>query len=143
MTFHGEDLALQIVHDGEGATKFVTVTVRGAVSDADARLAARQVANSLLVKTSWYGEDPNWGRVIDSVGHSGADVREDCVEIYYGDVCAFREGTATGRLKELEQVLKADEFTVTVDLKLGTCEDVVYTCDCSEEYVRINSEYMT
>ena len=137
------DLAQQVVRDGEGATKFVTVTVRGAVSDADARLAARQVANSLLVKTSWFGMDPNWGRVIDAVGHSGADVREESVEIYYGDVCAFQNGTATGRLKELEEVLRADEFGVTVDLKLGTGADLVYTCDCSEEYVRINADYMT
>jgi glutamate N-acetyltransferase/amino-acid N-acetyltransferase len=137
------DLAHQIVRDGEGATKFVTVTVQGAASDADATRAARQVANSLLVKTSWYGEDPNWGRVIDAVGHSGAEVREESVEIFYGDVCAFRNGRATGRLKELEQAMKADAFSVTVDLKAGACRDVVYTCDCSEEYVRINSEYMT
>ena len=138
-------LAHKIVEDGEGATKFVTVVVRGAASDADARLAARQVANSLLVKTSWYGCDPNWGRVIDSGGHSGAEVEEALVAIYYDDFCAVKEGrvAADTALRDLEAVLRNDRFTVVIDLQLGDGTDTVYTCDCSEEYVRINSEYTT
>ncbi len=138
-------LAHKLVKDGEGATKFVTVTVRGALSVADAQKATRAIANSLLVKTSWYGADPNWGRVIDAVGYSGAELRADLIDIAYDDVCAARkgqkaEGTA---LKDLEAVLAKPAFCVTVDLNIGEDTDTVYTCDCSEEYVRINSEYTT
>lgn len=138
-------LAKKIVKDGEGATKFVTVKVTGAVSDEDARTAARRIANSLLVKTSWYGCDPNWGRVIDAVGYSGAEVVEEKVNILYDDLMAVKNGCiAKGTdLKDLEAVLRQDSFCVEVQLNLGKGSDVVYTCDCSEEYVRINSEYTT
>ncbi len=139
------DLALRVVRDGEGATKFVTVEVRGAVTDAEADLAARAVARSLLVKTSWFGGDPNWGRVIDAVGYSGAQVQEALVDISYDGLMAFRGGRPelTQRLRELEAVLRKPEFTLVVDLHLGTGRAVMYTCDCSEAYVRINAEYMT
>ena len=139
------ELALRIVRDGEGATKFVTVTVKGAASVTDARRAARAVANSPLVKSSWYGQDPNWGRVIDAVGYSGADVREDLVEISYGDLAIVRGGCRAPdvELSEVEKILAEKEFVLTIDLNLGEDADTVYTCDCSEEYVRINSEYMT
>lgn len=138
-------LALKIVRDGEGATKFVTVTVRGAVSDDDATKACRAIANSLLVKTSWFGQDPNWGRIVDAVGYSGADVNECSVDIYYDDICAVRNGCVAGdsALRDLEEVLRKSEFTITVDLRIGSGSDTVYTCDCSEEYVKINSEYTT
>lgn len=138
-------LAKKIVEDGEGATKFVTVSVEGAASEDDARRAVRAVANSFLVKTSWYGGDPNWGRVIDAVGYSGADVKEELVDIFYDDVCAVKGGqvAATTALSDLEEVLKHPSFRVNVNLNLGEHTDLVYTCDCSEEYVRINSEYMT
>lgn len=138
-------LAFMIVRDGEGATKFVTVAVRGAVSAGDARLAARAVANSLLVKTSWYGQDPNWGRVIDAVGYSGAEVREHLIEIAYDDVTIVRNGcrVAGVEIAELERILARKEFVLTIALNLGDKSDTVYTCDCSEEYVRINSDYMT
>lgn len=138
-------LAMRIVRDGEGATRFVTVTVKGAVSAEDARKAARAIANSLLVKTSWYGGDPNWGRVMDAVGYSGAAMREEDVEILYDDLCAVRNGLANPDIgeSELAAVLAGKEFTVTVDLHGGDGVDTVYTCDCSEEYVKINSEYMT
>ncbi|MFC1497657.1 bifunctional ornithine acetyltransferase/N-acetylglutamate synthase, partial [Verrucomicrobiota bacterium] len=140
-----KQLALKIVEDGEGATKFVAVTVSGAVSYDDAQKAVRAIANSMLVKTSWYGEDPNWGRVIDAVGYSGADVREDLVDINYDDVCAVKNGQTAKNtsVKDLEKVLAQKCFTVNVNLNLGEETDTVYTCDCSEEYVRINSEYMT
>lgn len=139
------DLAMQIVRDGEGATKFVTVEVRGAATDADADLAARTIARSFLVKTSWFGGDPNWGRVIDAVGYSGAAVREEVVDIAYDGLTAFRQGRPElhERLPELEAVLRQPAFTLTVDLHLGTGKAVMYTCDCSVEYVKINSEYMT
>ena len=138
-------LAFKLVEDGEGATKFVTVTVEGAFSIEDARKATRAIANSLLVKTSWYGADPNWGRVIDAVGYSGAELREDLIEIMYDNVCAVTkgQGASATALKDLEAVLAKPAFCVKVDLNIGDGTDTVYTCDCSEEYVRINSEYMT
>jgi glutamate N-acetyltransferase/amino-acid N-acetyltransferase len=138
-------LALKIVEDGEGATKIVTVKVGGAVNAGDARKAARAVADSLLVKTSWYGCDPNWGRVMDAVGYSGAEVKEELVDVFYDDVCAVRSGMAAPgtQLGDLEKVLKKKAFSLSIELNLGEGEDTVYTCDCTEEYVRINSEYMT
>ncbi|MCE9615322.1 MAG: bifunctional glutamate N-acetyltransferase/amino-acid acetyltransferase ArgJ [Lentisphaerae bacterium] len=139
------ELAMGIVKDGEGATKFVTVNVRGAASDGDADMAARAISRSLLVKTSWYGGDPNWGRVIDAVGYSGAQVQEEAVEIAYDGLLAFQAGRPVihSRLSELEAVLRQPSFTLSVDLHLGSGQAVMYTCDCSEAYVKINSEYMT
>ena len=140
-----KQLAFMIVKDGEGATKFVTVVVDGAANLNDAKLATRAIANSLLVKTSWYGGDPNWGRVIDVVGYSGADVRESLVDIAYNDLWMVKGGCRVPEqsLEELEKILAKDEFVLTVNLNLGDDSDTVYTCDCSEEYIRINSAYMT
>mgnify|MGYP001578222125 CR=1 FL=1 len=139
------ELAMKIVRDGEGATKCVTIKVNGAASDADAGLAARAIANSLLVKTSWFGCDPNWGRVIDAVGYSGAKVVEEKVKISYNNLHAVKGGRRDSKvpLKALEKILREKEFVITIDLGLGKGSDTVYTCDCSEEYVKINSEYMT
>lgn len=140
-----QDLAFRIVRDGEGATKFVAVTVQGALSDDDAEKAARTISRSLLVKTSWFGGDPNWGRVMDAVGYSGAEVQENHVEIRYNNLVAVSQGRAASgtALRDLEHILKLKEFTLIVDLHLGSCSCTIYTCDCSEAYVRINSEYMT
>ena len=139
-----KELAMMIVKDGEGATKFVTVIVEGACTIDDAKCAARTVANSLLVKTSWYGGDPNWGRVIDAVGYSGAEMVPQYVTISYDDVLAVEKGQSAGRpIKDLEAVLAKDSFSIVIDLNIGDETDTVYTCDCSEAYVRINSEYMT
>jgi len=139
------DLARQIARDGEGATKFVTVTVRGAACDDDARRVARAVANSLLVKTSWFGEDPNWGRIIDVAGYAGAALQEDKVDIAFDHLLCVRGGclAADVSLEDLEAVLAQKEFHVTIDLHLGTGGETLYTCDCSLDYVRINSEYTT
>ncbi len=139
------DLALMIARDGEGATKFVTVRVCGAASDADARRIARSVANSLLVKTSWFGEDPNWGRIIDAAGYAGADMDPERVDIRFDDLLCVRNGCLAPdvSLSALEAVLKQKEFTVRIDLNLGAGTDLAYTCDCSVEYVRINSDYTT
>ncbi|NQU41253.1 MAG: bifunctional glutamate N-acetyltransferase/amino-acid acetyltransferase ArgJ [Lentisphaerae bacterium] len=138
-------LARMIVKDGEGATKYVTVTVQGGASDGEARQAARAIANSLLVKTSWYGCDPNWGRVYDVVGYCGVSVDPNALEIKLDDHFAVRNGTVSTAtdLKSLQAVLRQDEFTLLVDLHVGDGTDTVYTCDCSPEYVRINSEYTT
>lgn len=138
-------LALQIVADGEGATKFVTVRVMGAVSNQDARKVCRAIANSLLVKTSWYGGDPNWGRVMSAIGASGAYVLPEMISVKYNDSNIVTNGVQADEcsLEELTKIIAQRNFCITVDLHLGGGQDVIYTCDCSEEYVRINSEYST
>ncbi|MBI3987606.1 MAG: bifunctional glutamate N-acetyltransferase/amino-acid acetyltransferase ArgJ [Lentisphaerae bacterium] len=138
------ELALRIVEDGEGATKCVTVTVRGAVSPADAEKAARAIANSLLVKTSWYGQDPNWGRIICAVGYSGARVEETKADIAFDRVVVLRRGRVRpAAAGALPAILAKKSFSIGVDLNLGKAEYSILTCDCSEEYVRINGAYMT
>lgn len=139
------ELAMKIVRDGEGATKFVTVTVTGAISNTQAKMATRAIANSLLVKTSWFGGDPNWGRIIDAVGYSGAEVIEDQVNICFDDLMAVKGGrkAVDVAIKDLEKIIAKKTFAIEVNLNLGKGKDVVYTCDCSEEYVKINAEYMT
>ena len=138
-------LVKQMARDGEGATKFVTVTVRGAKSEKDAARAARAVAKSPLAKTSWFGRDPNWGRVLAAVGYSGAEVVDMSAEVFYDKVWAFRRGQVAGeaQLAKLAKVLEKDEFEVVVDLHLGTGESSVYTCDFSLDYVHINADYTT
>ena len=138
-------LARQMATDGEGATKFVTVTVKGARSEHDAARAARAVAKSPLAKTSWFGRDPNWGRVLAAVGYSGADVVDMKAEVFYDKVWAFRRGKVAdaAQLKKLAKVLKKDAFEVVVDLHLGAHESSIYTCDFSLDYVHINADYTT
>lgn len=137
------DLAKMIVRDGEGATKLVQIHVQGARDGADARKAAYSVATSNLVKTAFFGEDANWGRIIAAVGYSGADVDPNQVEIRFGMVPVVQAGISTG--KELEEqataVLKTAEFTVTIDLHLGAGEADYYTSDLTYDYVRINGSY--
>lgn len=138
-------LAKQIVMDGEGVSKFVTVKVTGAKTDADAHLVARAIARSPLVKTSWFGLDPNWGRVICATGYSGAEVDAYKVRIFYGDVCAYDCGKVAdeAKLAAMQELMKAREFDVSVDLGLGDGADTIYTCDFTFEYVKINAEYTT
>ena len=138
-------LARQMAKDGEGATKFVTVTVRGAHTEREAERAARAVAKSPLSKTSWFGRDPNWGRVLAAVGYSGAEVVDMKAEVFYDDVWAVRRGEIADerQLARLEKVLKKDEFEVVVDLHLGKAAASVYTCDFSLDYVHINADYTT
>jgi len=138
-------LAKKIVEDGEGATKFITITVKGAVTLADANKAAKAVANSLLCKTAWFGGDPNWGRVIAAIGYSRAQVDPDLVDIAFDDVAAVVGGqmAAGVTFAELEAVYARKAFEIVVNLNLGSAVDTVYTCDCSYEYVKINAEYMT
>ena len=137
------ELAKMIVGDGERVTKFVEIRVRNARTHDDARRVAEAVAKSTLVKCSWHGSDPNWGRVIHAVGYSGARIREELVDIYFGGLLAAKGGLATQTpMAELEKVVREPRFHVTVDLNLGTANYVVYTSDLSEEYVDFNaSEY--
>ena len=138
-------LARQMAKDGEGATKFVTVTVKGAKTARDAERAARAVAKSPLSKTSWFGRDPNWGRVLAAVGYSGAAVADTMAEVFYDGEWAFRRGEIADekQLERLAAVMRKDEFSVIVDLHLGRHEASVYTCDFSLDYVHINADYTT
>jgi len=138
-------LAKLIVKDGEGATKFVEIRVTGAADRADAKKAALSVANSMLVKTAFFGQDANWGRIIAAVGYSGARVEQERVEIRFDDVVMASGGIFAGGDAEAAgtRVLQQKEFKVIIDLKIGAGEAVVYTSDLSYDYVRINADYRT
>jgi len=138
-------LAKQIVKDGEGATKFVEIRITGAKSAADAKKAALSVANSSLVKTAFFGQDANWGRIFAAVGYSGVPVDQSRLSLHFNDVCMARDGIFAGGDAEARgtEVLKLKEFTVTVDLGLGSGSATVYTSDLSHEYVSINADYRT
>jgi glutamate N-acetyltransferase/amino-acid N-acetyltransferase len=138
-----KELALKIVIDGEGATKTVTIRVSGALSDKEAEQAARTVANSSLVKTAFFGEDANWGRIIAALGRSGAGFDPEKVDIGFDDVPMVRNGLGQGREVEqaATQVLKQRQFAVNIDLKAGSGKSELYTCDLSLDYVKINADY--
>ena len=135
------DLSMMIVKDGEGATRVITIRVTGAGSNGEAEEAARAVANSMLNKTAWAGTRPNWGRIMDAIGYSHAQVQENKVDIDYDDVPAVRKGIAAGTAEELlVAAVSKDAFTIHINLNLGSGRTVVYTCNCTEDYVRINVE---
>ena len=133
------ELAKMIVRDGEGVSKFVTLNVHGAASDRDAVLAARSVANSVLVKTSWCGGDPNWGRILDALGYSRAKIDEELVDVSYNGVPAARKGMATRTpLAKLRKIVAQPTFTIDVHLHLGRGHCTMHTCDLTEKYVELN-----
>jgi len=138
-------LAKQIVLDGEGATKMVEITIRGAASAEDAKKAAMAVANSSLVKTAFFGQDANWGRILAAVGYSGAEIDQGRASLYFDDVRMVKDGVFAGGDAEARgtEILKKRKFSVTVDLKLGEGSAVVYTSDLSHDYVSINADYRT
>jgi glutamate N-acetyltransferase/amino-acid N-acetyltransferase len=139
------DLALMMVEDGEGATKVVTIQVKNARSNEQAEKAARTVANSSLVKTAFFGEDANWGRIIGALGRSGADFDPERVDISFDDVVLVRDGLGQDAATEerATRVLQQPRFTVTIDLKEGSGACAFYTCDLSLDYVKINADYRT
>jgi glutamate N-acetyltransferase/amino-acid N-acetyltransferase len=139
------ELAKKIVRDGEGVTRFVTVRVEGARSFADADAAARAVANSALVKTSWFGGDPNWGRIIDAIGYSAATVVENKVDIGYSApgsrkiLWSLKRGQPTkATFKQLCAAAAAKEFDLHIRLNLGKASALMYASDLTEEYVDFN-----
>jgi glutamate N-acetyltransferase/amino-acid N-acetyltransferase len=138
-------LAAMIVEDGEGATKVIEVRIQGAASSVDAITAARTVANSTLVKTAFYGQDPNWGRIMAALGRSGIKMREEDVDIWVDGVKIVESGVGTGldREKDAAERMKQKEFSVAIELKQGGYEDRVITCDLTHDYVTINAEYRT
>jgi glutamate N-acetyltransferase/amino-acid N-acetyltransferase len=132
-------LARMIVEDGEGITRVVDVVVKGAASVQDAKLAALAIAKSELIKTSWAGGDPNWGRIVAALGYSGARVREEMIEIYYDGIVAVVNGQPSKTpLARLKKIARQPKFTITIHLHAGPAEYSVLTTDLTEEYVRIN-----
>jgi glutamate N-acetyltransferase/amino-acid N-acetyltransferase len=128
-----------IVKDGEGATRFITVTVKGARSSADANRAARAVANSNLVKTALHGGSPNWGRMMAALGYSGAAIKRDLVDISLCGVRVTEKGSpAPVNAGKLSKALRRNEIEVVVNLNSGNGEQTIWTCDFSAEYVEIN-----
>ncbi|WP_420391389.1 bifunctional glutamate N-acetyltransferase/amino-acid acetyltransferase ArgJ [Acuticoccus sp.] len=139
------ELAHLVVKDGEGCTKFVTVAVRGAESDASASRIARAIADSPLVKTAIAGEDANWGRVVMAVGKAGEPADRDRLAIWFGDVRVAADGERDPDYSEAaaSAVMREPEIVLTVDLGLGDGEGVVWTCDLTKAYVAINGDYRT
>ena len=140
-----DELSTMIVRDGEGATKLIRIAIKGAATPADALTAARTVANSALVKTAFYGSDPNWGRIMAALGRSGIRMREEGVTIWVDDVKIVEKGMGRGAEPEARaaEKMKGKEFSVTVDLHEGEFEDHITTCDLTHEYVTINADYRT
>lgn len=140
-----KELALKIVADGEGATKAITIEVCGAKEKEDALKIGKTIANSNLVKTAFFGEDANWGRILAAMGRSGVRFNPDMVDIYFGDVKIVENGLALGGDAERRagEILKQKELFVKVDMKEGGVCEEVYTCDFSLDYVKINADYRT
>ncbi|OUO40803.1 bifunctional ornithine acetyltransferase/N-acetylglutamate synthase [Megamonas hypermegale] len=138
------ELAKEIAADGEGASKFLTINVKGAKSFADAKTVGMAVANSPLVKTAFFGEDPNWGRVICAVGYSGADMVPEKTVVKFGGITIFDCGVGAQYDSEaLVKVMRENDIVIDIELNLGDSEATVWTCDLSYEYVKINGEYHT
>ncbi|MBQ9479735.1 MAG: bifunctional glutamate N-acetyltransferase/amino-acid acetyltransferase ArgJ [Selenomonadaceae bacterium] len=138
------EISKRIAADGEGASKFLTVHVHGTESFADAKKVGMSVANSPLVKTAFFGEDPNWGRVICAVGYSGVKMSPEKTVVKFGDIPVYAHSVgATYDADELKKVMSAHDIVIDIDLGEGDAEATVWTCDLSYEYVKINGEYHT
>ncbi len=140
-----ETLAKDLARDGEGATTLISVRIEGAKSPADASLAARRVANSLLVKTAIFGRDPNWGRILQTIGAAGVAIRLDRAEVRLSGVRVFGSGASTGPAARRKAALRLarPEVEIAVRLGAGRSGASCWTCDLSYDYVRINAEYTT
>ncbi|MDL2409530.1 bifunctional glutamate N-acetyltransferase/amino-acid acetyltransferase ArgJ [Rhizobium calliandrae] len=138
-----KDLAIQVVRDGEGATKMLEITVTGAENDAAAKRIALSIANSPLVKTAAAGEDANWGRIVMAVGKAGELADRDKLAIWFGDVRVAVNGERDASYSEeaATNVMKQQDIPVKVDLGLGKGRATVWTCDLTKEYVAINGDY--
>lgn len=137
-------LARMVVQDGEGATKLVTITVRGARSTSDAKRVVSTVMTSPLVKTALYGGEPNWGRILAAVGRSGAAIAADRLAVLIAGVPVVEGGVGlSGALPSAAEGMKASAYEIIVDLGLGEASSTGWTCDLNESYVKINAGYMT
>lgn len=139
-----QELAKMIAKDGEGASKLIEVNVKNAPNALDARMMAKSVVGSSLVKTAIFGEDPNWGRILAAVGYAGVDVPVDNIDIYLGDVpVMLKSSPAEFEAEEMQDVMHEDEITITVDLHAGEAQGKAWGCDLSYDYVKINALYRT
>ena len=137
-------LARQMARDGEGATKLITLEITGARDEHMADNVGRTIAKSPLVKTAFYGEDANWGRVIAAAGYSGEEVDPDTMSLWFGQVLVFAKGLPTQYSEEAAtQAIRTREVNVHLDLGLGTAQATIWTCDLSHDYVTINGRYRT
>ncbi len=139
-------LALEMVRDGEGATKLVTYNVTGAKDDMEAEIAAKALSDSLLVKTALFGEDPNWGRIASTIGASGVEANEESLRISFDDNCVYDKGELyfdTDMEKKCAIVMQHKKFTISCDLGMGNGTFKAYGCDLGHEYVKINADYRT
>ena len=144
LEFVSVSLAKQIAKDGEGATKMIEITVRGAKSFQDARQIARTVANSPLVKTAMFGCDANWGRVLAAAGRAGVDFDPSAVSLFFGTTPVVRHGEPVDFSQaEMHELLRGSEVNVLLEIGSGPGSAAVWTCDFSYDYVRINAEYHT
>jgi glutamate N-acetyltransferase/amino-acid N-acetyltransferase len=132
-------LAKKCVSDGEKVTKFVRMKVTGAKTTEDAEKVARCVANSLLVKSSWYGSDPNWGRIIDAAGYAKVGMDFDQVDLHYNDIPALIKGEPqVGNKSQWKEIVSGKEFSITLHLNMGKASGEIWSNDLSEEYVNFN-----
>ncbi|MFQ5353684.1 MAG: bifunctional glutamate N-acetyltransferase/amino-acid acetyltransferase ArgJ [Thermodesulfobacteriota bacterium] len=136
-------LAKMIVKDGEGATRFVEIFIEGAATEAEARRAARAIAGSYLVKTAFFGADPNWGRVAAAVGRAGVKMSEARLDISFNNVAVAAGGVDTGAEKRAARAMKRKNVLLKVNLNMGSGSATFWTTDLGYEYVRINSAYRT
>ncbi len=137
------DLAKMIVEDGEGATKHIEIIVRGAKTETDAGNVATSIANSMLVKTAIYGNDPNWGRIIAAAGYSGVDIKEEKIDIYINNVKLASKGVGTKKEEIARNILTKKNINITINLNMGKKSVKVLTCDLTEKYIAINAHYTT
>jgi glutamate N-acetyltransferase/amino-acid N-acetyltransferase len=137
------DVARRLVKDGEGVTKVVEIKVQGAPSDADALKVAETVAHSPLVKTAFFGQDANWGRILGAAGRAGVALDPERIDVRFDGVQMVKAGQGCGQAAEdqVTAVMRRPEFTVTIDLHMGAGADSMLTCDFSVDYVRINADY--
>ena len=138
-----KELAIMVAKDGEGVSKFVTLKIEGAESDAAARIIGLSIANSPLVKTAIAGEDPNWGRIVMAVGKAGEAADRDKLSIWFGNTIVAQNGERAATYDEptMAQYMKAREIDIRVDVGIGTGKATIWTCDLTHDYISINADY--
>jgi glutamate N-acetyltransferase/amino-acid N-acetyltransferase len=137
------EIAEMIVRDGEGATKVVKIIVKNAKTESQANLIARTLGSSLLVKTAFYGEDPNWGRIVAAAGRAGVRFDPEKVDLYFGDYRVVRNGVEVMDRNKFQHVIKQPNFSVTLDIKSGKASFFVIASDITMEYLKLNAHYRT
>lgn len=137
------EVAEMIVRDGEGATKVVKITVKGTKTEGDAEKIARTIGSSLLVKTAFYGEDPNWGRILAAAGMAGVEFDPSKIDLYFDNYKVVRNGAEIMDEKEVKHILKQPKFPITLDIKSGKSSYFVIASDITMDYLKLNAHYRT